>query len=250
MRAFAWGIGFWAFATIGTAYAVDVAGAIDQDTTWAAAQSPYVVTGDLTVNAGATLTIEPGVEVRVRGANTTITVSGRLVANGEPADGADVPGGYEGIRVNPNASLSLLSTSLLWADNPLHFTDPATIQIEFADAVARDYANTGVTFADGLNFTAGRGLTLDGGGVGLRGVYLDGMPGNLEDMVVINHVNTGIHSRDAGLRLTRVVVAHNAGDGVYAERRVMGESWISVNFCTLPVGVIGISSMTSRRSGT
>ena len=47
-----------------------VSGAITQDTTWTLTGSPYIVTGDVTVrystynSSTATLTIEPGVEVR------------------------------------------------------------------------------------------------------------------------------------------------------------------------------------------
>jgi len=34
------------------------------DTTWSLSDSPYIVTGDVTVNNSSTLTIEPGVEIR------------------------------------------------------------------------------------------------------------------------------------------------------------------------------------------
>ena len=37
-----------------------VSGPIDQDTTWTEANSPYVVTGDMTVVEGVTLTIRDG----------------------------------------------------------------------------------------------------------------------------------------------------------------------------------------------
>ena len=47
-----------------TAYATVVPGGSLGDTTWSLAGSPYVVQGDVTVLAGATLTIDPGVEVR------------------------------------------------------------------------------------------------------------------------------------------------------------------------------------------
>ena len=36
-------------------------GELNSDTTWSKAESPYLVTGDITVNQGVTLTIEPGV---------------------------------------------------------------------------------------------------------------------------------------------------------------------------------------------
>jgi hypothetical protein len=44
-----------------------VSGGIYNDVTWSLANSPYVVTGDIVLFPGKTLTIEPGVEVRVQG---------------------------------------------------------------------------------------------------------------------------------------------------------------------------------------
>ncbi len=62
-----------------------VSGVIDTDTTWTVAGGPYLVTGDLTVTAGATLTIEPGVTVFFQ-AGTGMTVNGeaRVLAEGTP----------------------------------------------------------------------------------------------------------------------------------------------------------------------
>jgi Right handed beta helix region len=44
-----------------------VSGGIYNDVTWSLANSPYIVTGNIVVFPGKTLTIEPGVEVRVQG---------------------------------------------------------------------------------------------------------------------------------------------------------------------------------------
>jgi Secretion system C-terminal sorting domain len=65
-----------------------VSGGIYNDATWTLASSPYIVTADIVLFPGKTLTIEPGVEVRVQGNDypngrgTTIEIRGRLVAIG------------------------------------------------------------------------------------------------------------------------------------------------------------------------
>lgn len=45
------------------ALATNVSGTISTNTTWSQVNSPYVMTGNVTVAAGVTLTIEPGVIV-------------------------------------------------------------------------------------------------------------------------------------------------------------------------------------------
>ncbi|MEE4356918.1 MAG: hypothetical protein V2I97_10640, partial [Desulfococcaceae bacterium] len=42
----------------------NVSGSISADTRWNLSGSPYIVTGDVTVEAGMTLTIDPGVQVK------------------------------------------------------------------------------------------------------------------------------------------------------------------------------------------
>ena len=60
----------------------DVSGHITTDTTWTLAGSPYVVTDDVTVDEGVTLTIEPGVVVKFNDAGDDLIVNGSLVAQG------------------------------------------------------------------------------------------------------------------------------------------------------------------------
>ncbi len=64
-----------------SANATDVSGTISENTTWTLANSPYVVTGTVTVANGAILTIEPGVQVKF---NSYI---GLYVEGGVRADG-------------------------------------------------------------------------------------------------------------------------------------------------------------------
>ena len=62
--------------------ATSVSGPIAVNTVWTAAQSPYAVTGDVTIQNSAVLTIEPGVTVYCApGANLTVT-AGSLSARG------------------------------------------------------------------------------------------------------------------------------------------------------------------------
>jgi hypothetical protein len=58
-----------------------VSGSIPSDTTWTAAAGPYSATGNITVLAGVTLTIEPGTTIYFA-AGSGITVNGRLFAEG------------------------------------------------------------------------------------------------------------------------------------------------------------------------
>ena len=64
----------------------DVSGTISADTTWLLNNSPYVVTGNILIEQGIKLTIEPGVVVKFRrtlfNLPTSITVDGTLDAQG------------------------------------------------------------------------------------------------------------------------------------------------------------------------
>lgn len=59
----------------------EVSGTITTNTTWAEADSPFMVTGDILVNAGVSLTVEPGSTVTFT-AGTYMQVNGRLEAQG------------------------------------------------------------------------------------------------------------------------------------------------------------------------
>ena len=64
-----------------SATATDVSGTLTANTSWTKTGSPYIVTGDILVEDGVTLTIEPGVEVRFN-ACRALCVDGTLVARG------------------------------------------------------------------------------------------------------------------------------------------------------------------------
>lgn len=63
----------------------NVSGIISSDTTWTVELSPYIVTGNVMVSNGATLTIEPGVSVRFDNGKS-LQVNGTLIAKGTPTN--------------------------------------------------------------------------------------------------------------------------------------------------------------------
>ena len=62
-------------------HATEVSGVISTTTTWALANSPYVVTGNILVSSNTTLTIEPGVQVKFDGFYY-VRIDGTLIAIG------------------------------------------------------------------------------------------------------------------------------------------------------------------------
>lgn len=62
-----------------------VGGDITSDTTWHAADNPFVVAADVSINNGATLTVEPGATVRMGAGTNIVVASGALRAQGTAA---------------------------------------------------------------------------------------------------------------------------------------------------------------------
>jgi hypothetical protein len=71
--------------------ATTVNGIIDSDTVWTQAGSPYTLTGNVLVEHGVTLTVEPGATVNLNG--YYIRVNGTLTARGTAADRITFSGG-------------------------------------------------------------------------------------------------------------------------------------------------------------
>lgn len=79
----------------------NISGNIENNTTLTTTGSPYIVTGNLTVNAGVTLTVESGVEVRVND-GYYIQVYGTMNATGATftSNTGTTPGAWQGIYVS------------------------------------------------------------------------------------------------------------------------------------------------------
>lgn len=92
---------------LGVMAQTNVSGTIASNTVWTVANGPYTVTGDILVAQGATLTLEPGLIIRLD-PNTKIAVEGTLMARGSATDSiffissASLPdtGSWMGIQVS------------------------------------------------------------------------------------------------------------------------------------------------------
>lgn len=106
----------------------NVSGIIASNTTWSKANSPYVVTGNVLVNSGVTLTIEPGVTIKVN-RNFYIKVEGALNAVGlsnskivfetnlsNPTDTSR--NSWEGIQIRPTGG-SVINNDLTYASGTI-----------------------------------------------------------------------------------------------------------------------------------
>lgn len=95
-----------ALAVVSSTAQTSFSGGIYANTTWTKANSPYILTGSVVVFPGKTLTIQPGVVVRVQ-ANPSnswdfryIEVRGKLIAQGTAAD----PIVFEGQNADTNVT--------------------------------------------------------------------------------------------------------------------------------------------------
>jgi hypothetical protein len=123
-----------------------VQGGIYNNTTWTLANSPYILTGSVVVFPGKTLTIEPGVEVRVTADNTFNTgnmlyleVRGTLVAEGT----LNSPIKFTSTQANPS-SYNWLGIKILGSQGGTFSMDNFALTNSF-NGLNNDVAEVGVT---------------------------------------------------------------------------------------------------------
>ena len=138
-------------------------GTIISDTVWIAAESPYVINGNLTVAAGATLTIEPGMVVKVEASFAGLIIDGQLLAQGASGNqiaftslrddsiggdtNATLPGrgDWIGIRLRNNGQATLDYVQIRYAGRtPGNMSNTLLITLPTATTVYTDPGVTGV----------------------------------------------------------------------------------------------------------
>ena len=139
---------------------------------WTTSGSPYLITGEIDVPAGATLTIEPGVEVRFQGYYMFL-VHGQLLAVGAEADSivfhAEDPGtGWHGLRFLDTAASGQPVSELAYCriqDGRAYGSCPANtgggIYLNHARTEIRHCLITGNEATSGAGSWGGGGIACD-----------------------------------------------------------------------------------------
>ena len=218
-------------------------GHLYSDTTWAAAASPITVLGDITVGPGATLTIEPGVQVNFTpsadsmGANaaptlTELIVAGRLQVNGSAGSrvvlttGAASParGQWYGVRLlGTAANSSIRNAYIRYARYGVQSSAPASASVAQSEI---DQSSSYALYVDGGAATFDGLYIHDNGN---RGVYVGGASPSLDNLVVTANASYGIYvtsgSGSNTVTINHASVNGNTSYGLY----IAGNSALSVN---------------------
>jgi parallel beta-helix repeat protein len=179
------------YRIVPAAKATYVLGPVTQDTYWTLVDSPFIIADNITVNPGATLTIEPGVQVRF-GQNFMIIVNGGVTADGT----VDKPIMFT--SNNPNASAGDWGTILI----------NGTEQSSIANCII-EYGTNGTTLESGS-------LNLQNNDImsNVNGAVVDNGNATIENNMIVNDVVCGVNIAGG----SQVTVENNTissnGDGV------------------------------------
>ena len=199
--------------------------------TWIAAESPYIVTCDITVPVGSLLTIEPGVEVRFATDDasnsgeytdrTELTVMGTLLAQGTSAQPisftsaseAPAPGDWGQIRLDSASSSSVISYSRIEYATRGILTD-GTWWTTISHNMITQNSEVGVLAQWAPSMIISNTITENGG----NGLYLLYSHSTVDGNRITNNSGNGVHlfyysSPD----IIHNTIAGNGTNGIYIQ---------------------------------
>ncbi len=210
-------------AVYGIAFGTDVTGTIAVNTTWNLAGSPYIVIGDITVNNGVTLTVDPNVIVKFN-SGRRMTVLGSLNANTATFTSNQVvpaPNDWLYIQIG-NASFAgattLTSCFLRYAQSFYIYSGTATL----SSTVIEYFYYYGMYNSGTLNMTGGSiNLTGYNSSYG-HGVYAaNGSTASLNNAAIIHCKNGILTETNSTVNLTSCIVTTNVWPVYYSGSGVL-----------------------------
>ena len=183
-------------------------GPISTDSTWSVAGGPYLVTGDVTVQSGVTLTVEAGVEVRFLSNRddqqggwyetlSEIIISGTLDAVGTETDSIrwtlqsaePQRGQWGGIRFDYMGSGNLVYNVVRYASTGVLFSYYDTVAASLTHSRISNN-NTGIVIseAEGVEI---RQNVISGNSTGVRVYYSDSL--TIYDNLITSNGEYGVH---------------------------------------------------------
>ena len=188
-----------------------VTGQLPASATWTASGNPYVLTGDVVVPPGATLTIEAGVNIVVLNtddqtsgfdaARIELIVNGSLAVNGSFAERvtiapqAGVTGSaWAGIRIGPgSAGAAITYASIGGAERAIH-TQHTGADVVITNSHVYDFGAAGIEVSDGAPTITSTLITGRTAG-SLRGILASASGQPAIANVVIRNASVGIDIR-------------------------------------------------------
>jgi hypothetical protein len=190
------------------------AGTIDADTTWAAEDTPLVLTGPVTVQAGATLTVEPGAQVQfLQGAK--LLVEGALVA-----------AGTEEQRVTFTSAVRQADARSAYDGEGLELAPGSDAAASRFEHCVVEHQRTGL-MVRGIALNISSSIFRHNGRAALR--FLDGSKATLAASTVQENEGTGVGAEQASPTLRQCRILKNRGAGVVFE----GTSKPTVQACRI-----------------
>lgn len=199
-----------AYRLLPMAKATYVEGTITQDTVWTLVDSPFVVSDNITVNPGATLTIEPGVQVMF-GDNFSLLVNGGIVADGTSD------------KVIQFTSDDVNASTGAWGTIQIN----GTLQSSITNCIV-EYGQNGITLTGGS-------LNLQDDSVvhNLNGTVVNSGSITLENDEIINNTVDGINIAGGAEATVQNNVLSSNGNGIDLTGDLTGNINIAQNNITL-----------------
>ena len=162
-----------------------VSGIISSNTTWTAAGSPYIVTGNILVKEGVTLTIEPGVVVKFD-LGKAMQIDGELIARGTEAE------------------------PIIFTSNQFEPAPGDWVNILFTDT------SVDAVFDESGNYISGCILqycTVEyGGGSDTPALKIISSSLFIDQCTITQNAYTGISVDYGSLKITNSIISNNSGD--------------------------------------